>query len=57
MEITYTHAAGLDVHKQSIGACCFTPGPTGTPHKEIRTFRTMTHFPHLLSRSHVTCAC
>jgi transposase len=42
MEITYTHAAGLDVHKKTVVACCFTPGPTGQPQKEIRTFGTMT---------------
>jgi transposase len=43
MEITYTHAAGLDIHKQTVVACCFTPGPKGKPQKEIRTFGTMTH--------------
>ena len=42
MEITYTHAAGLDIHKKTIVACCFTPGPKGKPQKEIRTFGTMT---------------
>jgi transposase len=42
MEITYPHAAGLDVHKKTVVACCFTPGPTGKPQKEIRTFGTMT---------------
>ena len=42
MEITYPHAAGLDVHKQTVVACCFTPGPKGKPQKETRTFSTMT---------------
>ncbi len=42
MEITYTHAAGLDVHKKTVVACVFTPGPKGKPHKETRTFGTMT---------------
>ena len=42
MEITYTHAAGLDVHKTTVVACCFTPGPKGKPQKEIRTFGTTT---------------
>src|ERR671933_1628269 len=42
MEITYAHAAGLDVHKKTVVACCFTPDPTGQPQKEIRTFGTMT---------------
>lgn len=42
MHVTYTHAAGLDVHKKTVVACIFTPGPKGTPHKQIRTFGTMT---------------
>ncbi len=42
MQITYTHAAGLDVHKKTVVACIFTPGPQGKSHKEIRTFGTMT---------------
>jgi transposase len=42
MEITYTHVAGLDVHKKTVVACILTPAAHGTPHKEIRTFGTMT---------------
>src|SRR5687768_8147322 len=42
MEITYTHVAGLDIHKQTVVACTFTPGPKGKPHKQIRTFGTTT---------------
>jgi transposase len=42
MEITNTHVAGLDVHKKTVVACTFTPGPTGKPQQEIRTFGTMT---------------
>ena len=42
MEITYTHAAGLDVHKKTVVACVFTPAPNGKPQKETRTFGTMT---------------
>jgi len=42
MEILYTHVAGLDVHKKTVVACCRTPGPTGQPRKETRTFSTMT---------------
>ncbi|HEV2126649.1 MAG TPA: IS110 family transposase [Chloroflexota bacterium] len=42
MEITYTHAAGLDVHKKTVVACCLTPGLKGKPQKEIRTFGTTT---------------
>lgn len=41
MEIVYTRCCGLDVHKRSVIACLFTPGPTGTPTKELRTFGTM----------------
>ena len=42
MEITYTHVAGLDVHKKTVVACVFTPGPKGKPQQEIHTFGTMT---------------
>ncbi len=42
MELIYTHVAGLDVHKKTVVACVFTPGPKGKPQKEIRTFGTMT---------------
>ena len=42
MEITFTHVAGLDVHKKTVVACIIVPGAQGKPHKEIRTFATMT---------------
>ena len=42
MEITYTHAAGLDIHQQTVVACAFTPDATGKPRKETRTFGAMT---------------
>jgi transposase len=42
MEVTYSHCAGLDVHKRTVVACCLTPGPHGAPRSEIRTFGTMT---------------
>lgn len=42
MEVTYTHCAGLDVHKKTVVACCITPGPKGAKQVEIRTFGTMT---------------
>ena len=42
MELIYPHAAGLDVHKKTVVACCFTPGPKGKPQKETRTFGTTT---------------
>jgi hypothetical protein len=31
-------SAGLDVDKQTLVACCFTPGPRGNPQRELRTF-------------------
>ena len=42
MQITYTHVAGLDVHKKTVVACILTPGPNAEPHREVRTFGTMT---------------
>ena len=42
MDVTYTHCAGLDVHKKSVVACCLTPGPNGELVSETRTFGTMT---------------
>ncbi len=49
MEITYTHCAGLDVHKKSVVVCCLTPGRAGEVVTETRTFTTMTQ--DLLARS------
>jgi transposase len=42
MEVTYSHCAGLDVHKKTVVACCLTPGEEGEILKEVRSFRTMT---------------
>ena len=42
MEVTLEAVAGLDVHKKSVVACVFTPGPKGTWRKQLRTFGTMT---------------
>jgi len=42
MDVTYTHCAGLDVHKKSVVACCITPGVKGEKQHEIRTFGAMT---------------
>lgn len=42
MDVTYTHCAGLDVHKKTVVACAITPGPQGAKQVEIRTFGTMT---------------
>ena len=42
MDVMYPRCCGLDVHKNTVVACCIlsTEGPE--PVKEIRTFRTMT---------------
>jgi len=42
MEVVYERCCGLDVHKQSVVACRIAPGPDGAPHKQVRTFGTMT---------------
>jgi transposase len=42
MEILYPRCCGLDVHKKSVVVCRLTPGPTGQPLQETRTFGTMT---------------
>jgi transposase len=42
MDVVHARCAGLDVHKKTVVACRLTPGPAGTPQKEVRTFRTMT---------------
>src|SRR5713226_9395670 len=43
MQVLYTHCAGLDVHKKTVGACLITPAPQGGWHHEVRSFSTMTH--------------
>jgi transposase len=42
MEVVYPYCSGLDVHKRTVVACLITPGPDGRPHKQVRTFGTMT---------------
>ncbi len=42
MEVTYTHCAGLDVHKKTVVVCCLTPALDGKPQSETRTFSTLT---------------
>jgi transposase len=41
MDVLYARCCGLDVHKKTVFACRITPGPAGTPHKEVREFTTM----------------
>jgi transposase len=42
MEVVYPRCCGLDLHKKLVVACLIVPGVDGTPHKEIRTFGTVT---------------
>jgi len=42
MEVTFTHCAGLDVHKKTVVACCITPDAQGQKVVETRTFGAMT---------------
>ncbi len=42
MDVIYERCCGLDVHKKTVVACLITPGEAGQPHKETRTFGTMT---------------
>src|SRR5713226_4953695 len=42
MDVVYERCCGLDVHKQTVVACVIVPGAGKLPHKEIRTFGTMT---------------
>ncbi len=42
MDVRVQRACGLDVHKRTVVACLITPGPDGKPHKQLRTFSTVT---------------
>jgi transposase len=42
MDVVNERCCGLDVHKRMVVACLLTPGPQAGPHKEVRTFGTMT---------------
>ena len=42
MQVVYERCCGLDVHKETVVACVIVPGPDGQPHKETRTFNTLT---------------
>ena len=42
MEVVHERCCGLDVHKETVVACVVVPGAGKQPHKEIRTFNTMT---------------
>jgi hypothetical protein len=42
MEIVHRSCAGIDIGKRSVTVCVITGGPRGEPHKEVRTFGTLT---------------
>jgi len=42
VEVLYDRCCGLDVHQKTVVACLITPGRGGRPHKELRTFGTLT---------------
>lgn len=55
MEVVNERCCGVDVHKQTVVACVIVPGTGRQPHKEIRTFGTMT--PDLLEFGDWLSAC
>lgn len=42
MEVTFSHCAGLDVHKKTVTACVIVPKAAGGIKKVVKTFSTMT---------------
>ncbi len=42
MDVLHERCCGLDVHKKSVTACVLIAQPEDRPHKELRTFATMT---------------
>jgi transposase len=42
VEVVYERCCGLDIHKQTVVACLIVPSDGAMPHKEIRTFGTLT---------------
>src|SRR5438105_3098037 len=42
MDVVYPRCCGIDIHKKTAVACVIVSGTKGPPHKEIRTFGTMT---------------
>ncbi len=42
MDVVFERCAGLDLGKKLVVACAITPGGDGRPHKQVRSFGTMT---------------
>src|SRR5437899_11660152 len=42
MDVLYPRCCGIDIHKKTAVACVIISDPNGTPHKQLRTFGTMT---------------
>lgn len=42
VEVVYERCCGVDIGKKVVAVCVLTPGAHGQPHKEIRSFGTMT---------------
>jgi len=42
VEVVHERCCGLDIHKKLIVACAITPGSSGQPRRQVRTFGTMT---------------
>ncbi|HEV8190336.1 MAG TPA: IS110 family transposase [Ktedonobacterales bacterium] len=43
MRVLHERCCGLDIHKKFVVACLLTTSPSGTAHKEVRTYSTMTN--------------
>ncbi len=42
MQVVYERCCGLDIHSRTVVACLIVPGADSQPHKEIKSFGTMT---------------
>jgi len=42
MEVTFSHCAGLDVHKRTVTACVIVPKADGGSKRLVKTYKTMT---------------
>lgn len=42
MQVTYSHCAGIDVHKKTVVVCCLREADNGTLKRDTRSFGTIT---------------